>query len=433
MECSWYWICLDLLRKSLRHQVAEKQLNPSSELEDNNKCICPICEEIIVEPVKTAGLEAIFCSGKYCNTWVHRCCAGLPRSLFEKLSKSNDSFHCPHCRLKMQSEELDKLHSTEGPAAGEYLKSMAIVAAAVPTQLDQRRQSTPVSTNVPQPSHLDTTRHISYAEVASVSSGRASHVSSNHKSKSRYGLGRSASLDRRYNVVVSGIPECSDGISPHQRWSSDVNQISALFAKSSLAIQPSSILDCHRLGRFSSSNTRPRQILVYFNSCTVVMDILSKRSVFSPYLVKPDLSPEERANEKILMRARWELIKSGTAKSDIKVRRNSLFVNGQLHGKVRDAIYIKQCSESEDVGNERGLLEVSSGSNNGGSVDSLDDTSDTIVANVSDAADDACDTRHSAVKVSTTSQSSSSRLAEPLSVNDKRQVPVPHGTGSLED
>ena len=90
---------------------------------------------------------------------------------------------------------------------------------------------------------------------------------------------------------------------------------------------------------------------MHFNSCTVVMDILSKRSVFSPYIVKPDLSLEERANDKILMKERWDLLQSGTPKFEIKVKRKSLFVNGELHGTVRDATYIHVNHHTESTRN----------------------------------------------------------------------------------
>ena len=37
------------------------------------------------------------------------------------------------------------------------------------------------------------------------------------------------STDRKFNVVVSSIPECRAGLSPRQRWISDVNQIKEKF------------------------------------------------------------------------------------------------------------------------------------------------------------------------------------------------------------
>ena len=48
---------------------------------------CPICEEIVqdlpADKESEAGHDhdAVFCEGK-CNTWLHRRCAGLSRSLF---------------------------------------------------------------------------------------------------------------------------------------------------------------------------------------------------------------------------------------------------------------------------------------------------------------------------------------------------------------
>ena len=61
----------------------------------------------------------------------------------------------------------------------------------------------------------------------------------------------------------------------------------------------------------------PRPILVRLNSCNVVMDILQKRSSFSPYVVKPDVPYSVRLRERILLWERWNLIQSGIEKSKI--------------------------------------------------------------------------------------------------------------------
>ena len=72
-------------------------------------CICPICLETIIESTKTkSGHDAIFCEG-YCSSWLHRKCAGLPKSLFTTLVKSSDPYFCPHCQLRNVTVEVSKL------------------------------------------------------------------------------------------------------------------------------------------------------------------------------------------------------------------------------------------------------------------------------------------------------------------------------------
>ena len=104
-----------------------------------------------------------------------------------------------------------------------------------------------------------------------------------------------------------GVQECRGGLHPKQRLISDLNNISTLFLKSpSSSITTSSIKDCRRLGKFLPSNNRPRPILVHFNSCSAVLEILANRSSFSPFIVKPDLSPTARTRDKILLKERWK-------------------------------------------------------------------------------------------------------------------------------
>ena len=53
-----------------------------------------------------------------------------------------------------------------------------------------------------------------------------------------------------------------------------------------------------------------------------------------PFFVKPDLSPEERLRDSILLKERWKLIEAGTMRNEIKIRKNCLYVKGTLYGKL---------------------------------------------------------------------------------------------------
>ena len=151
------------------------------------------------------------------------------------------------------------------------------------------------------------------------------------------------SEDRRFNVVVFGVQECKNGLHYNQRLLSDLNDISSIFSKSCPSFPTTSIKDCRRLGKYDLNNSRPRPILVHFNSCKSVMDILSNRSLFSPYIVKPDLSPSARSRERVLLKERWNLCQSeGVDKSSIKIEGHSLILNGRIFGKVNsDSIFTR--------------------------------------------------------------------------------------------
>ncbi len=95
--------------------------------------------------------------------------------------------------------------------------------------------------------------------------------------------------DRKFNVVVYGIQERKEGEAHNQRLVLDLCNVSNMFASQSTSVPKSAICDCFRLGKYSPESPCPRPILVRLNSRNVVMDILQKRSSFSPYVVKPDV------------------------------------------------------------------------------------------------------------------------------------------------
>ena len=143
--------------------------------------------------------------------------------------------------------------------------------------------------------------------------------------------------DRNLNVVVYGISENKPGVPRQQRWKLDVTNVTNLFNRSPCSIPRSSIRDCRRLGKYSSANTRPRPILVKFNFCNIVMDIMKQKSNFSPFVVKPDLPLEKRLIDQTLLKKRWQLINSGTDKAQIRIKRNSIFVDSVSVGYVKDS------------------------------------------------------------------------------------------------
>ena len=76
------------------------------------------------------------------------------------------------------------------------------------------------------------------------------------------------------------------------------------------------------------------------------MDLLQKRSSFSPYVIKPDLPADVRLREKVLLKERWDLIQSGTCKSNIKIKGSTLLVNGSPFGRVDQSCNFVRCDEN---------------------------------------------------------------------------------------
>jgi len=146
--------------------------------------------------------------------------------------------------------------------------------------------------------------------------------------------------DRRFNVVVYGIDECPTNTIRLACLKKDFDSVSSVFSGLGVTPDPGTIVDCYRLGRFKPQPSRPRPILVKFRSIIHVNQVLaSKGSLLSPIFIKPDLSPDERAKEAVLLRERWALLQKGYSQNMTKICNNSIFVNNQLYGLVKNSVF----------------------------------------------------------------------------------------------
>ena len=95
------------------------------------------------------------------------------------------------------------------------------------------------------------------------------------------------------------------------------------------------ILDCYRLGQFKVQQSRPRPILVKLQHTIDANAILASRSSVSPpFLIKPDMSPVECANESTLLKECWSLIQTGYNRKQIKLSSTCIYIDGQIYGEV---------------------------------------------------------------------------------------------------
>ena len=161
-----------------------------------------------------------------------------------------------------------------------------------------------------------------------------------------------AGSERKFNVVLYGVDECPSGLSKLSRFESDLSNAITVLSSIHKEIEPKSVKDCYRLGEFSPSNSRPRPILVKFIRVSDATGILSKRSGLTrPHVVKPDMPPEQRERDSVLMRERWRLIQSGVHRSNIKIKYDRLFVGKKLHGSIVDntfhLVQNEQCTQQK--------------------------------------------------------------------------------------
>ena len=120
-------------------------------------------------------------------------------------------------------------------------------------------------------SHTSNEDHSSYVQVASQST--PNQVLPNQPVKSAASAPRSK-YDRKFNLVFFGIEENPNGIYFIKHLLQDHKAIVSTLK----SLANVSICDSTRLGKYNSSLTRPKHIIVKFNGANYVSNILSKRS-----------------------------------------------------------------------------------------------------------------------------------------------------------
>ena len=139
------------------------------------------------------------------------------------------------------------------------------------------------------------------------------------------------------NPVTYGVEECPPKTPKSVRLKSDSNAVSKVFSSMDVHIEPNQVVDCFRLGKFKSNQSRPRPILVKLQRTIDATTILANRtSLSSPIFIKPDMSPAEQKIESILLKEIWLLIKGGFDRKSIKISsvNHSIYVNNQVFGRV---------------------------------------------------------------------------------------------------
>ena len=258
------------------------------------------------------GHDAVFCEGARCNNWIHRRCAGLSTSAFKVISSPSNRkqpFYCPTCRLDMHGKEIDALKAA--------IQNLSLSVAKLQSQPCVTPLA-PASPNINQiSSEIIPTK-------PTISKSTLQHP-----------------VDSKFNLVIYGIKEHPKGTQRHIRSTQDLDTVTSILSSLHPSIAHYSVRDCTRLGKFSESRCRP--ILCTMSRSIDVSAVLTNRSLLSQkhrdIFIKPYLTSEARKAETILLKQRRELITSGISSKTIKLRDNSLFINGRKHGTVIDSSY----------------------------------------------------------------------------------------------
>ena len=188
---------------------------------------------------------------------------------------------------------------------------------------------------------MTTSSSVPVTQAPSHQSGSTSTMNPSTYPKTSVSTNRHTTDERKYNIIVYGVPENPHGTHWTTRASKDLNTVSSIISTIDSSITTNSIRDCYRLGKYSETNKRPRPVLVRLHRSHDAQIILSKRSSLkgSSTTIKPDMSHAERTTEQILLKQRWLLIQSDST-NNIKIRGSRLFVNGRPHGQVVESKYL---------------------------------------------------------------------------------------------
>ena len=262
---------------------------------------CPICERAF-EP----GQESIFCDGD-CQKFIHRQCASLTKHQFKQVGESDLPYFCVHCTLSNQNSEITNLKQviTELTDKINSLTPMKPVNVHSAVQLPVRMSTNPAS----QPPNTATTT----VQPA----------------------------DRKFNLVVYGVSECPNGTSWPDRMKHDIDKSVSVLSKINNDINPNSVRDCLRLGKYNKEQYRSCPLLLKLNRAVDVISVLSNLGANQDKSVsiKPDMTPDEKQKEALLLKERWSLLQSGVNKADVKIRSGSIYVKGKKHGYASNLVF----------------------------------------------------------------------------------------------
>ena len=298
----------------------------------NQGTLCSICNKTIVEGTsENEGEDAIFCE-KRCG-WLHRGCAGLTNPFFKLFTENDTPFLCIYCMLKSQSDEICALQAT----VKEMEKTLALIQTSTVTNSNRNNHdyTEQAWVSVTRPTVSEANCNSAFQAVTGSNSTRSHNPGTAQRNIN-------SESDRKFNMIIHGIPETKPGTSKMARFQSDLKSVGSIVSGLNSGVSELSLRDCFRLGKYKKDLQKPRPILAKLNRSTDVLTLLSlKTSLPEGVTFKADLSRQERQAEAILLKERWKLIQSGTDRKSIRIRNGLLFIRGELYCKVVDEKLIK--------------------------------------------------------------------------------------------
>ena len=247
---------------------------------------CTICYKAIVDGEE----EAFLCEGG-CQKLLHCSCAGLSAGHFTHLSNTSNSFLCINCAHKAQKTSVSLLQTEVATLKAEIVELCSLVEAlrsadndAISTltssvkQLDERanisKKTNCLEEDRSTSNSLQVVNHTCTCQPQSVPSPKQ-----HSKEQVQVPKTTTSMSERKFNIIIHCVPEMPNGNSHFIRHRNDLGEASPIISalNEDTDGHPCSIGDCYRLGKYDSSKSRSRPLLVSLNSIADVHNILSNR------------------------------------------------------------------------------------------------------------------------------------------------------------
>lgn len=283
-----------------------------------------------------------------CLCWSHCKCVGISASL-----AASYPFVCPFC-IKSLFSELSAIKAKVADTQARVAHLETSVNEVIPAPVRKELQN--VSSTLSQISlQIGSNTSLNPRPLEPPSTTPAASVRAN--SDSALTSSSQPNPDsRKFNVLLFGISEQQHGLSRSTRQSNDFESVASII--SGATGNSHGVRDCRRLGKYNRESSRSRPILVSLNSTEDVRKLLSSRRSLPDHIrAKPDLSPDERQVEALLLKERWRLISSGELRQAIRIRGSSIFLNNNLHGRVINStfkVFLSPDSIPPEVSNDIG-------------------------------------------------------------------------------
>ena len=136
----------------------------------------------------------------------------------------------------------------------------------------------------------------------------------------------------KFQIKISNIVELTSEASKFSRIEREIDYIKTIFCH--LGVDSATISDHHRLGKFSTDRSRPRDILITLTSVWDVKKILASAHKLKTFkdkiFVSAGLSFDEQKLFKAILQKRYNLINGGAARQSIKIRSLKLYHNDKI-------------------------------------------------------------------------------------------------------